>query len=101
MKNLLKFKSEEEFDEDICACREDFRESLLNYHHTLMTHCEMPTLQKQLEASENEQLDDSPKSMKDKLKSLIWRVKKEEEIKEKSSEDETKNGIVIIFFSLL
>ncbi|XP_052827801.1 ryanodine receptor isoform X7 [Octopus bimaculoides] len=91
MKNLLKFKSEEEFDEDICACREDFRESLLNYHQTLMIHCEMPTLQKQPEANETEQLDDSPKSMKEKLKCLIWRVKKEEEIKEKSSDEETKN----------
>lgn len=90
MKNLLKFKSEEEYDEDICACREDLRDSLLNFHKTLMLHCEMPSLQQPEEVAEVDISEESPKTIRDRLKSLIWRVKKEEEVKEKPSDEEPK-----------
>lgn len=92
MKNLLKFKCEEEYDEDICACREDLRDSLLNFHKTLMLHCEMPSLQQPEEVAEVDIAEESPKTIRDRLKSLIWRVKKEEEVKEKPSDEEPKTG---------
>merc|ERR1712142_1345822 len=88
MKNLLKFKSEEEYDEDICACRDDLRDRLLGFHKTLMVHCEMPTLQQPEEPIEAETVDESSGTIRDRLKTLIWKVKKEEEVKEKPSDEE-------------
>ena len=103
MKNLLKFKCEEEYDEDICACRDDLRDSLLNFHKTLMLHCDMPTLQQPDEPAEAEPVEESPGTIRDRLKSLIWKVKKEEEVKEKPSDEEPKTGntiFLLLFFHI-
>ena len=84
MKNLLAFKNPEEESFTNCPCREDIRDILFNYHINLLKHCAMPTAMiEDLELTEGmEKLPDQAEisSMTQKLMSMVWKSKAEEQV---------------------
>nr|KAG5704413.1 hypothetical protein BaRGS_024268 [Batillaria attramentaria] len=79
MRKLLMFRNEEIEDTDDCPCREDIRESLRQFHSSLLDHCKMPEMNAEDEASHEPEAPPAP-SLRERLMALVWRAKAQNKV---------------------